>query len=98
MVTSIFSPISGKLTKAFLIAAPAGDYLTSNCGFPPIFAESVSSSMQARLDQWKRIVATHANGRLCYIYASRQQYEHEQKVFIDRLIREGGKLPNTVVM
>jgi hypothetical protein len=81
MVTSLFSPISGKLTKAFLIAAPAGGYLASNCGFPPIFAEVIAPTIPARLAQWKRIVAADANGRLCYIYGSKGACDRKYKAF-----------------
>ena len=98
MATSTFTPMRGKLTKSFFLAAPAGEYLASNCGFPAIFAEVIASSIPARLAQWKRISEVAANGRLCYIYASREQYEREQQELFGRLIREERKIPDNVVM
>lgn len=94
MVTSIFSPISGKLTKAFLIAAPAGGYLASNCGFPPIFAEVIAPTLPGRLVQWKRIVRVRANGRLCYIYGSKGACDRMYKALREQTLtpREIGKM------
>jgi hypothetical protein len=62
----------GKLTKAFLFAAPAGRHLVSYMGWPAIFEEKVAESSAERTAQWKRIVAVGANGRHCYLYDSRE--------------------------
>ncbi len=62
-----------KLTKGFLMLAPAGKFLVSNCGQPPTFAEVVAP-LRERLPQWKRIVRAQANGRLCMVFETAVQY------------------------
>ena len=83
MATTTFAPMSGRLTKKFLLAAPAGNYLASNVGNPPIFAEVIASSMSVRLVQWKRIVEAGANGRLCYIYSSKGAYDRQRSALLN---------------
>lgn len=80
------SPIwSGRLTKKVLFDAPAGAYLASNIGGPPIFAEYVASSTSARLLQWGRIVEVAANGRLCYMYESKDAYDRKRETIITQM-------------
>jgi hypothetical protein len=98
MATSTFAPERGKLTKTFFFEAPAGKYLASNCGFPPIFAEVIASSVLAKFAQWKKITKVAADSRLCYIYESREQYEIAQKALIDRLVHEGRAIPDNAVL
>jgi hypothetical protein len=72
---------SGRLTKKFLMSAPAGSYLASNCyvstatSRAPIFAETVADSHDERLVQWARIKAANADDRLCYLHKSRAAYD-----------------------
>ena len=65
----------GKLTKAFLMAAPAGSYLVSNVGdySRAIFEDVVAPSVPERNTQWAQIVFVGANNRRCYVYASREE-------------------------
>ncbi len=86
---------SGKLTKSFLFSVPSGNFIASNVGWPSIYANELATTVPERLAQWKEIVAARANGRLCYIYASREHYLHKQAMFIAQLIREGRPLPET---
>jgi hypothetical protein len=80
------SPIwSGRLTKKVLFDAPAGAYLASNIGGPPIFAEYVASSTSARLLQWGRIIEVAANGRLCYMYDSKDAYDRKREAIITQM-------------
>ena len=72
-------PMSVKLTKKILMAAPDGAYLVSNCfqGFTPqlsIFEEIVSPP-QDREQQWERILAAKASQRLCRVFASKVEYQ-----------------------
>ncbi len=77
---------SGRLTKKFLMSAPAGCFLTSNCyfttltGSKPIFAETLAESEEDRLQQWERIKSVAANDRLCYLHKSRSAYEQLKKL------------------
>ncbi len=88
MATSTYTPMRSKLTKTFLMAAPAGGYLASNTGFPPIFEEHIASSMPARLAQWKRIVGACANGRNCHIYSSKDAYDTQHRAVIALLVEQ----------
>ena len=67
--------MSVNLTKKILIAAPEGAYLVSNCfkGFTrsSIFEETVSLP-EEREHQWERVLAAHANHRLCRVFATKQ--------------------------
>jgi hypothetical protein len=59
-----------KLTKGLLMAQETGAYIVSNSymsprGFRPAFSELVVEPA-LRQSQWERIVAAHADGRLCY--------------------------------
>lgn len=72
-------PMSVKLTKKILLAAPEGAYLVSNCfqGFSTtdsIFEEIVASP-QARAEQWERVVTAKADQRLCRVFASQRDYQ-----------------------
>lgn len=71
-----------RLTKAFLMAVPAGGYLVSNVSDYPgaIFEDVVASSMPERQAQWTRIVFVGANSRLCYVYDSKKKYDTLQGV------------------
>lgn len=63
---------SAKLTKKLLAALPQGLFLVSNLmktPTEPIFAETIRPGPQ-RQDQWRRIVALGANGRLCHVFQS----------------------------
>lgn len=60
------------LTKRAFLELPAGLFLASNCGYPPVFAEYVTDD---RLSQWSRIKLARAHGRLCYTFRSRLGYE-----------------------
>jgi hypothetical protein len=80
--TYLLSPIrAGRLTKQFLLATSAGSYLVSNCytstatSRTPIFAEVVADSVGRRIQQWGRIKAVEAEGRLCYLHKSRAAFE-----------------------
>jgi hypothetical protein len=80
--TLLSSPIyAGRLTKKFLLTSPAGNYLVSNCytstatSRAPIFAEVVADSVGERIQQWGRIKAVEAEGRLCYLHKSRAAFE-----------------------
>jgi hypothetical protein len=77
MVTS-FEPVKrGKLTKKFLMDLKKGLYIVSNVHHSPmqsILAESVVD-LQSREYQWKRIIEVGANGRLCYVFNSKADYE-----------------------
>jgi hypothetical protein len=78
---------SGRLTRKFLMGAPAGSYVASNCYIAdaPIFAETVADSVGERLAQWARIKAAHANDRLCYLHKSRAAFDQ-----LNRLAEFGG--------
>lgn len=71
-------PMSVKLIKRILLAAPEGAYLVSNCfhGYTtaPIFEEIVAPPLD-RDNQWKRIVAARADQRLCRVFATQQEYQ-----------------------
>jgi hypothetical protein len=84
---AFFSSMSGRLTKKLFLSAPAGIYLASNVGFPPIFAEVTASSMPARLAQWKRIVEVGANGRLCYLYDSKGAYDRKRAALVALMLQ-----------
>lgn len=82
--TLLSSPIyAGRLTKQFLLTSPAGSYLVSNCctstatSRVPIFAEVVADSVGERIQQWGRIKAVEAEGRLCYLHKSRAAFVRE---------------------
>jgi hypothetical protein len=71
-------PLSVKLTKKILLAAPEGAYLVSNCfqGFSTesVFEEIVACP-QARAGQWERVVAAKADQRLCRVFATQRDYQ-----------------------
>ena len=71
-------PMSVKLIKKILLAAPGGAYLVSNCfhGFTTasVFEEIVAPPRD-REEQWKRVVAARADGRLCRVFATQQDYQ-----------------------
>lgn len=74
---------TGRLTKQFLMAAPAGSHLVSNIyaiSHVPIFAEGVAGSIEGRLKQWERIKTVEANGRLAHLYPSIDAYEQLSKL------------------
>jgi hypothetical protein len=68
--------LSGNLTKKFFLSLLAGDYLVSNvmeAPSQPMFAQTIAPQDQ-RERQWKDIVAAHANGRRCHVFASAKDY------------------------
>jgi len=71
-------PLSLKLSKKILLAAPEGAYLVSNCfrGFTTesVFEEIVAP-LQVRAEQWERIIAAKADQRLCRVFATQQDYQ-----------------------
>ncbi len=69
-----------KLTKQFLMEQPAGRYIVSNCykrvssnKYKPVFQEQVTA-LEQRHAQWERIKAARADGRLCFVYPSMEDY------------------------
>lgn len=66
-----------KLTKTFLIELQEGDYLVSNL-FPSkdksAFAEKVSPLFE-RKKQWKRIVESRVDQRLCHVFKTKREYK-----------------------
>jgi hypothetical protein len=66
------------LSKRRFLGLKTGDYLVSNCGFPPIFAETILFESE-REDQWKRIVASGANGKRFALFASVEDYENSAR-------------------
>jgi len=71
----------GKLTKRFSMSLETGQYIVSNAfdqvdagGFEPCFREVVAPP-DARNEQWARIKATYADGRLCDVLRSEAEYE-----------------------
>jgi hypothetical protein len=70
-----------KLTKKFLLSLPKGVYLVSNAYVSlnkSVFAEYVEP-LSTRDEQWKRIVASSASQRLCYVFKSQGDYESYHK-------------------
>ena len=74
-------PIRRKLTKKLLMRLPAGVFLVSNCYTPigyrkvaPVFYEKVRP-LDDREDQWQRIKAAGANGRICAVYWDIEDYK-----------------------
>ncbi len=68
--------LKGKLTKKKFMELPEGAYLASNCCHPnrsPIFAETVVS-LEARVEQWKRIKKSMADQRLAYVHENVEAY------------------------
>lgn len=68
--------ISSRLTKTLLMGLPEESYLVSNVweSGKSIFSELVAP-VQQREAQWRRMVTARANGRLCYIYKSKAEYD-----------------------
>lgn len=71
-------PMSVKLIKKILLAMPEGAYLVSNC-FQGLTTASVFEEIVAppegREEQWKRVVAARAAGRLCRVFVTQQEYQ-----------------------
>ena len=71
-------PMSVKLTKKILLAAPEGAYLVSNCFHgdttASIFEEIVAPPLD-RENQWKRVVAARADQRLCRVFGTQLEYQ-----------------------
>ena len=66
-----------KLTRKFLLSLPKGVYLVSNVYVSlnrSAFAEYVEP-LSTRNEQWKRIVESSADQRLCYVFKSQHDYE-----------------------
>lgn len=75
-----------KLTKGFLMDQPVGSYIVSNCyrrvsssRYEPVFQEEVKKP-EEREAQWERIKAARANGRLCFVYPSIEDYAKSKSV------------------
>ena len=71
---------TAKLTKKFLRAQKTGMYIVSNCynivgpeEHVPCFAEPVAS-LDDREAQWGRVKAAYADGRMCSIFPSSDDY------------------------
>ena len=67
---------SGQLTKRFLMSLPAGLYLVSGVGEAPgqpSFAEAIAPR-EEREAQWRRILEAVANGRLCNVFKSENDF------------------------
>ena len=69
-----------KLTKKFLFSLQTGLYISSNTLrrydvniMGPIFHEYVAPENE-REAQWKRIVSTGTNGRLCNVWGTQEQF------------------------
>lgn len=92
--TAIRNCTAVRLTKPFLMDAPAGSYLVRNVcgvGHAANFAEVMADSIEGRLQQWERIKAVEANDRLGYLYPSLEAYEQIRKIAeFDRLLRCDG--------
>jgi len=70
--------MSTLLCKKYFMALPTGIYQTSNCmksRKESVFVEIVASSIPERARQWNRIVLADANGRLCHVFRTRNEYE-----------------------
>jgi hypothetical protein len=66
-----------KLTLKFLQSLPSGSYLVSNLWTEfriPVFEEFVAP-LEARKDQWKRIIATGAAQRTCHMFPSKEAFD-----------------------
>ena len=75
-----------KLTKEFLMDQPVGSYVVSNCyrivspnKYEPVFQEEVKKQ-EERQAQWERIKAARANGRLCCVYPTSEDYMKSKTV------------------
>ena len=71
-------PMSVKLIKKILLAMPEGAYLVSNCFHGSTNAsifEEIVADHQDREEQWQRVVAARADGRLCRVFATKQDYQ-----------------------
>lgn len=67
----------GNLTKKFLMSLQSDIFVQSNClgsDMTPIFAECVALPNR-RLEQWERVKAAGADGRLCYVHRSKTDFE-----------------------
>ena len=72
-----YSVNTRKLTKEYLLRLRTGLFLVGNvCDhhYRPAFAEVVSSARE-RLQQWKRIKAAGANGRLSDLFKDRSAFQ-----------------------
>lgn len=81
----------GKLSKKFFMGLDEGLYLASNSGYSPmqpIFAENVVAD-KLKEHQWRKIVEVGANGRLCYVFLSKEDYGKYFNGLIVGLMVEG---------
>ena len=72
-----YSVNTRKLTKEYLLGLQAGRFLVGNvCDhhYRPAFAEVVAPRNQ-RLQQWQRVKAVSANGRLSDLFKDRSAFE-----------------------
>lgn len=87
-------PIFTKLTKKALMTFPAGAYLASNCmqtNLVSIFEETILP-MLIRHVQWRLIVFSGANSRMCRVFGSKLEYQKWLKYMSDAT---GHPLPTT---
>ncbi len=86
--------VTGKLTKKFLMELHEGLYLVSNIHHSPmksIYAENVVSP-NLREQQWRQIVETGANGRLCYVFRRKEDYcKYFSPLIAEMLIKDSQK-------
>lgn len=83
-------PHCSSLTKAFLMSLHEGAYLVSNvywCLGMPMFAEDVAATAD-RYQQWLRIRGAGVDGRQCFVYRLRGEYELEERAFVTRQLRK----------
>jgi len=82
-----------KLTKQYLMSRRAGSYLVGNiCDHhcSPEFAELVTPKSERR-EQWERIKAARANGRLCGLFRDQRTFERQAKRKQASALRHGYK-------
>jgi hypothetical protein len=71
-------PMTVKLTKKILMAAPEGAYLVSNCyseSTARSIFEEIVSPLAGRVNQWERIVTTNADQRTCRVFPTKKEYQ-----------------------
>ena len=84
-----------KLSKKFFMGLDEGLYLASNCSYSPmepIFAEYVVAD-KLKKHQWRKIVEVGANGRLCNVFHSKEDYnKYFNGLIADLMIEDIKKL------
>jgi hypothetical protein len=88
----VIEKMRGRLTKKFFLQVPTGLYLVSNCSTfdRPIFEEKILHNKN-REDQWKRILKSEADQRLCYIFKNKKDHENwlKQHFRTEKTIHKG---------